>query len=62
MKAVDFFLIAMAMLFGASMFYAIHSGLQNIAYSAYRIGCASTGASLEVVEQCKSQVRSKVGI
>ena len=62
MKTVDFFLIAVAIMFGASMFYAIHSGLQSIAVSAYRIGCASAGATLEVVEQCKDQARVKVGL
>ena len=60
MKTVDVFLIAMAMLFGASMFYAINSTLHTIAVSAFRLGCHSTGATLEVVEKCKDMAEEKV--
>lgn len=61
MKTVDVFLIVAAMSFGASVFYAIGSSLHNINVSAFRIGCANAGATLEVVEQCRALAEQKVG-
>lgn len=55
MKVVDFFLIVVAVLFGASLFYALSSMLNSVAVSAYRLGCASVEAPMEVIEKCKAQ-------
>lgn len=60
MKTVDVFLIVVSIAFGASMFYAISSGMHNIAVNAFRLGCHSTGATFEVIQQCREMAEEKV--
>jgi uncharacterized membrane protein len=59
MKAVNIFLIVVTILFGASMFYVINTGLHNIAVTAFRLGCHSTGATFEVIEKCREMAEEK---
>lgn len=59
MKAVNILLIVVTILFGASMFYVINTGLHNIAVIAFRLGCHSTGATFEVVQQCREMAEEK---
>ena len=58
MKTVDLLLIVAALVLVMTLFYAIAAGLHNINVRAFRIGCASTGAT---VEQCRALAEQKVG-
>jgi hypothetical protein len=62
MKAIDIIPTAAFVLFVLSMAYIGITSLHHAAISAFRLGCHSSGATIEVVEQCRALAESKVGI
>lgn len=62
MKTTDIIPVIVFVLFVSSMAYIGITSLHNAAVSAFRLGCHSSGATIEVVEQCRALAESKVGI